>query len=127
LKILVVDDQETMRRVISQILKSLGFSDISLAADGRIAFRMLRMKPYDFVISDWNMPNMTGIQLLKAIRNNESLKDLPVLLVTAENEKSQVIEAAKYKVNSFIAKPFSPVELAKKIKVIFPEITVQLG
>ena len=110
-----------MRKVISQILKSLGYSDISVAEDGRVAFRMLRMKPYDFVISDWNMPNMTGIQLLKAIRHNEKLKDTPVLLVTAENEKSQVMEAAKLKVNSFIAKPFSPAELLKKINLIFPE------
>ncbi len=110
-----------MRKVISQILKSLGYNDITVAEDGRVAFRMLRMKPYDFVISDWNMPNMTGIQLLKAIRHNDKLKDTPVLLVTAENEKSQVMEAAKLKVNSFITKPFSPAELQKKINLIFPE------
>jgi len=109
-----------MRQVISQILKSLGYEDITVAEDGRVAFRMLRMKEYDFVISDWNMPNMTGIQLLKAIRNNEKVKELPVLLVTAENQKKQVVEAAKYGVNSFIAKPFSAAELAKKIKLIFP-------
>jgi len=121
IKILVVDDQETMRKVISHILKQLGFNHISVAEDGKKAYQMLKKGSFNFVISDWNMPNMSGIQLLKLIRNTDSLKTLPVLLVTAENEKSQVMEAAKAGVNSFIAKPFSAAELEKKIAIIFPE------
>ena len=121
IKILVVDDQECMRKVISHILKQLGFDNIYVAADGRIAYQMLKKSNFNFVISDWNMPNMSGIQLLKLVRKTDSLKTLPVLLVTAENEKSQVMEAAKAGVNSFITKPFSAAELEKKIALIFPE------
>jgi len=121
IKILVVDDQECMRKVISHILKQLGFEHISVAADGKIAFNMLRNGCFNFVISDWNMPNMSGIQLLKLIRKTDELKTLPVLLITAENEKSQVMEAAKAGVNSFIAKPFSAAQLEKKIDIIFPD------
>lgn len=110
-----------MRDVISHILRQLGFRNVFTAADGVIAYRMLKTGNFDFVVSDWNMPNMTGIQLLKAIRQNDSLKELPVLLVTAENKKRQIIEAAKSGVNSFIVKPFSPAELEKKISVIFPD------
>jgi len=122
MKILVVDDQVTMRKVISHILQELGYKDIKVAEDGVLAFKMLVNGCFDFVISDWNMPNMTGIQLLKAIRETEEIKDLPVLLVTAENEKKQVMEAARAGVNSFIAKPFSGAELEKKIKIIFPHL-----
>ena len=120
IKILVVDDQETMRKVISHILSQLGFTNITVAVDGKDAFRKLINGSYDFVISDWNMPNISGIQLLKRVRNTPEIKDLPFLLITAENEKSQVMEAAKAGVNSFIAKPFSPAELEKKIALIFP-------
>jgi two-component system chemotaxis response regulator CheY len=122
IKILVVDDQETMRKVISHILSQLGFTNVKTAVDGRVAFRMLVQGDFDFVISDWNMPNMTGIQLLKAIRLTEKIKKMPVLLVTAENEKKQVMEAVKAGVNSFICKPFSAAELQKKIGIIFPSL-----
>jgi len=122
MKILVVDDQETMRKVISHILQQLGYSNITTAEDGKDAFRKLAAGNFDFVVSDWNMPNMSGIQLLKAIRKTDTIKDTPVLLITAENEKSQVMEAARAGVNSFIAKPFSPAELEKKIMLIFPKL-----
>ena len=120
IKILVVDDQESMRDVMSHILRQLGFRDVFTATDGIVAYRMLKSGNFDFVVSDWNMPNMTGIQLLKAIRKNEDLKTLPVLLVTTENKKKQIMDAVKSGVNSFIVKPFSAVELEKKIKIIFP-------
>ena len=110
-----------MRDVIAHMLRQLGFRNVYTAIDGIVAYRMLKNAEFDFVVSDWNMPNMTGIQLLKAIRQNDSLKTLPVLLVTAENKKKQIMEAAKSGVNSFIVKPFSAAELEKKIKIIFPD------
>ncbi len=110
-----------MRDVISHILKQLGFRNVFTAEDGVIAYRMLKTGNFDFVVSDWNMPNMTGLQLLKAIRQNDSLKELPVLLVTAENQRKQILAAAKSGVNSFIVKPFSAAELEKKISLIFPD------
>ena len=110
-----------MRDVISHILRQLGFRSVFTAADGIVAYRMLKKGNFDFVVSDWNMPNMTGIQLLKAIRQNDDLKSLPMLLVTSENKKKQIMEAAKSGVNSFIVKPFPPAELESKIKKIFPE------
>jgi len=110
-----------MRDVISHILRQLGFRNVFTAEDGIIAYRMLKNGDFDFVVSDWNMPHMTGIQLLKAIRQNDYLKTLPVLLITAESQKRQIMEAAKSGVNSFIVKPFSAAELEKKIKIIFPD------
>ena len=121
IKVLVVDDQESMRDIISHMLKQLGFRNVFTAEDGVRAYTMLKNGNFDFVVTDWNMPNMTGIQLLKAIRQNNDLKALPVLLVTAENKKRQIMEAAKSGVNSFIVKPFSAAELEKKIQLIFPD------
>ncbi|MBL4940290.1 MAG: response regulator [Colwellia sp.] len=121
MKILVVDDQETMRRVISHILQQLGHENVTTAEDGKQALQRLSGGNFDFVISDWNMPRMTGIELLKAIRKSNEFKALPVLLITAENAKSQVMEAARAGVNSFICKPFSAAELEKKISIIFPD------
>jgi two-component system chemotaxis response regulator CheY len=116
----VVDDQGSMRDVISHMLRQLGFRNVFTATDGIVAYRMLKNGDFDFVVSDWYMPNMTGIQLLKAIRKNENFKTIPVLLVTAENQRKQIMEAAKSGVNSFIVKPFSAAELENKIKIIFP-------
>lgn len=121
IKILVVDDQKSMVDVISHILRQLGFRNVFTAPDGIVAYRMLKTGDFDFVISDWNMPKMTGIQLLKAIRKDEDIMSLPMLIVTSENKKGDIMEAAKSGVNSFIVKPFSPAELEKKIKIIFPE------
>lgn len=111
-----------MRKVISHILTKLGFDNIKVAEDGRQAYRMVVKGDFDFVISDWNMPNMTGIQLLKALRKTEKTAKIPVLLVTAEQQREQIMEAAKAGVNSFIVKPFSPAELEKKITLIFPKL-----
>lgn len=119
MKVLTVDDFSTMRRIIRNILRQLGFSNISEAEDGAAALKLLENDPVDFVISDWNMPNMTGIELLRAIRANEKLQKIPVLLVTAEALKENVVEAVKAGVNGYIVKPFTAETLKEKIDAIF--------
>ena len=125
INILVVDDQENVRNLISDILNAIGYDNVSVTDDGTHAYRKLVDGNFDFVISDWNMPNMTGIQLLKAIRRNGELKHLPVLLITGVNQKHQVMEAAKAGVDGFIAKPFSGSELKKKMALIIAKKTTQ--
>jgi len=119
IKVLVVDDFSTMRRIIRNMLKQLGFSNISEADDGMIALEMLKTGSFDFVVTDWNMPNMTGLDLLKAIRADAKLSATPVLLVTAEAEKENVIQAAQAGVNDYVVKPFTADVLEKKIEKIF--------
>jgi len=111
-----------MRKVISHILRQLGFEYIKSAADAKLAFRMMKQNQFDLVISDWHMPGMTGLQLLKAIRQTESIKETPVLLVTSDSRKEHVIEAVKAGVNNYISKPLSGAELEKKIMLIFPSL-----
>ena len=124
MKILVVDDFSTMRRIVRNLLVELGFSNplIQAADDGENAIAMLRSQPFDLVVTDWNMPNMTGIDLLKAIRAEASLKGLPVLMVTAENNRDQIIAAAQAGVNGYIVKPFTAVTLKEKLTKIFERI-----
>lgn len=122
IKILVVDDFSTMRRILRNLLQELGFSDIQEADDGKNALAMLRSTKFDFVVTDWNMPVMTGIDLLKAIRADAALKTLPVLMVTAENVREQIIEAAQYGVNGYVVKPFNAATLKEKIDRIFDRI-----
>ncbi|CAM5452388.1 Response regulator OS=Rhodanobacter lindaniclasticus OX=75310 GN=B1991_04165 PE=4 SV=1 [Rhodanobacter lindaniclasticus] len=124
MKILVVDDFSTMRRIVRNLLVELGFSNplIQEADDGENAIAMLRAQPFDLVVTDWNMPNMTGIDLLKAIRAEASLKGLPVLMVTAENNRDQIIAAAQAGVNGYIVKPFTAVTLKEKLTKIFERI-----
>ena len=119
MKVLVVDDFSTMRRIVKNILRQLGFENILEADDGMSALDVLRSQSVDFIISDWNMPRLSGIELLKAVRTSEEWKDLPFLMVTAEGQKENVIEAVKAKVSNYIVKPFSPETLAEKIKKIF--------
>ncbi len=119
MKILIVDDFSTMRRIIRNILKQLGFVTVEEAEDGSVAFEKLKGADYDFVITDWNMPNMTGLDLLKEIRANEKLKDLKILLVTAEAEKENIIQAAQAGVNDYVVKPFTADVLEQKINKIF--------
>ena len=109
MKILVVDDFSTMRRIVRNLLVELGFSSplIQEADDGDNALAMLRSMPFDLVVTDWNMPNMSGIDLLRAIRAEPSIKALPVLMVTAENNRDQIIAAAQAGVNGYVVKPFS--------------------
>jgi two-component system chemotaxis response regulator CheY len=119
LKILVVDDFSTMRRIVKNLLNELGYSDISEADDGKTALPMLQGGNFDFVVTDWNMPGMPGIELLKAIRADERLKAMPVLMVTAEAQREQIIEAAKAGVSGYIVKPFTGQTLKEKLDKIF--------
>lgn len=122
MKILIVDDFSTMRRIIKNLLRDLGFSNTSEADDGTTALPMLKSGGFDFLITDWNMPGMQGIDLLKAVRSDPDLASLPVLLVTAEAKKEQIIEAAQAGVNGYIVKPFNAATLKEKIEKIFDRI-----
>lgn len=118
-KFLVVDDFSTMRRIVRNLLKELGFTNVQEAEDGVEALNKLRGEAFDFVVSDWNMPNMTGIELLRAIRADASLKHLPVLMVTAEAKKENIIEAAQAGASGYVVKPFTAATLDEKLKKIF--------
>jgi two-component system, chemotaxis family, chemotaxis protein CheY len=119
MRILVVDDFSTMRRIVKNILKQIGFENLDEAEDGKQALAMLKADKFDFLVSDWNMPNMTGIELLQAIRADAQLRNLPVLLVTAETEKEKVLEAVQSGVNNYVVKPFTAEVLMEKINKIF--------
>ncbi|HCI13741.1 MAG TPA: chemotaxis protein CheY [Gallionellaceae bacterium] len=119
MKFLVVDDFSTMRRIVRNLLKELGFSNVQEAEDGVDALNKLRRDKFEFVASDWNMPNMTGIELLKAIRADAGLKHLPVLMITAEAKKENIIEAAQAGASGYIVKPFTSGTLDEKLKKIF--------
>ncbi len=118
-KILVVDDFSTMRRIVRNLLKELGFANVQEAEDGIDALNKLRSDQFDFVVTDWNMPNMTGIELLRGIRADTNLKHLPVLMVTAEAKKENIIEAAQAGASGYIVKPFTAATLDEKLKKIF--------
>ena len=119
IKILVVDDMSTMRRIIKNLLNQLGYKNIDEAEDGAIAYQKLKKAKYDFVVTDWNMPNMTGIELVQKIRSDPELKHLPILMVTAEAKKENVIMALKAGVNNYIVKPFPAEILKEKMEKIF--------
>ena len=122
MKILIVDDFSTMRRIIKNLLRDLGFSNTQEADDGQTALPMLQSGNFDFLVTDWNMPGMTGIDLLKAVRADEKLSTLPVLLVTAEQKREQIVEAAQAGVNGYIVKPFTAEVLKEKIGKIFERV-----
>ena len=124
MKILVVDDFSTMRRIIKNLLRDLGFNNTDEADDGLTALPMLKSGKYDLLVTDWNMPGMQGIDLLKAVRADadESLKSIPVLMVTAEQKKEQIVEAAQSGVNGYIVKPFTALILKEKLEKIFARI-----
>jgi two-component system chemotaxis response regulator CheY len=122
MKILVVDDFSTMRRIIKNLLRDLGFTNISEADDGQTALPMLQNGDFDFLVTDWNMPGMTGIDLLKAVRADAKLQTMPVLMVTAEAKKDQIVEAAQAGVNGYVVKPFTAETLKEKIEKIFERI-----
>jgi two-component system chemotaxis response regulator CheY len=122
MKILVVDDFSTMRRIIKNLLRDLGYNNTAEADDGATALPMLQSQPFDFVVTDWNMPVMTGIDLLQAIRADAKLKSLPVLMVTAEAKKDQIVMAAQAGVNGYIVKPFTAATLKEKIEKIFERL-----
>ncbi len=121
-KFLVVDDFSTMRRIVRNLLKELGINNVDEAEDGNIALQKLKGGGFDFVISDWNMPNMNGLELLKAIRADESLKHLPVLMITAEAKKENIIEAATAGASGYIVKPFTAITLSEKLNKIFEKM-----
>ena len=122
MKILIVDDFSTMRRIIKNLLRDLGFNNTQEADDGNTGLPMLQSGNYDFLITDWNMPGMTGIDLLRAVRADDKLKQLPVLMVTAEAKKEQIVLAAQEGVNGYIVKPFTAQTLKEKIEKIFQRI-----
>lgn len=119
MKILIVDDFSTMRRIIKNLLRDLGFTNTQEADDGVTALPMLRNGEFDFLVTDWNMPGMSGIELLKAVRADANLSAIPVLMVTAEAKRDQIIEAAQAGVNGYVVKPFTAQVLKEKIEKIF--------
>ena len=122
IKILIVDDFSTMRRIIKNLLRDLGFTNTSEADDGNTALPMLQSGGFELLITDWNMPGMQGIDLLRAVRADPKLSSLPVLMVTAEQKKEQIIEAAKAGVNGYIVKPFTAATLKDKLEKIFERL-----
>lgn len=122
MKILIVDDFSTMRRIIKNLLRDLGFTNTQEADDGATALPMLQNGNFDFLITDWNMPGMQGIDLLKTVRADPNLSTLPVLMVTAEAKREQIVEAAQAGVNGYIVKPFTAQTLEEKINKIFERI-----
>lgn len=119
IKVLVVDDFATMRRIVKGVLKQLGFTDIIEAEDGNIALDELRKEKVGLIVSDWNMPNMTGLDLLKAVRGDSDLKSIPFIMVTAEGQKENVVEAVKSGVSNYIVKPFTPETFGEKLAKVF--------
>jgi len=119
MKFLIVDDFSTMRRIVRNLLKELDFTNFDEAEDGLVALEKLRNGKYDFLVTDWNMPNMTGIELLRAVRLDAKLKHLPVLMITAEAKKENIIEAAQAGASGYIVKPFTSAVLEEKLNKVF--------
>ena len=123
MKILVVDDFSTMRRIIKGLLKDLGFENVTEADDGTTALPLLKSEKFDLLITDWNMPGMSGMELLRHVRADEHISKLPVLMLTAEAKRDQIIEAAQAGVSGYVIKPFTAVTLKEKIDKIFANKT----
>jgi len=119
MRVLVVDDFSTMRKIVKNILRQLGFNNIVEADDGSTAWEILQKDNIDFIVSDWNMPTMSGIELLRKVRASEEYADIPFLMVTAEAQQENIIEAVQAKVSNYIVKPFTPETLGQKIEKIF--------
>ncbi len=122
LKILVVDDFPTMRRIVRNLLKELGFENVDEAEDGLIALEKLRNGGFQFVVSDWNMPNLDGLEMLKQIRADAALASLPVLMVTAEAKKENIVAAAQAGASGYVVKPFTAATLEEKLNKIFEKL-----
>jgi two-component system chemotaxis response regulator CheY len=122
MKFLVVDDFSTMRRIVRNLLKELGYSNVEEAEDGAIALSKLKGGDFEFVVSDWNMPNMDGLTMLQNIRADPNLKHLPVLMVTAEAKKENIIAAAGAGANGYVVKPFTAATLDEKLSKIFEKL-----
>jgi len=122
MKILIVDDFSTMRRIVKNLLRDLGFNNTSEADDGQTALPMLKSGGFDFLVTDWNMPGMDGLTLLKEVRADENLSQMPVLMVTAEAKREQIVVAAEAGVNGYVVKPFTAITLKEKINKIFERL-----
>ncbi len=122
IKILVVDDFPTMRRILKNLFKQLGFDNVEEAEDGVQAYSKLKSGQFSFIVSDWNMPNMDGFELLKKVRSDDELRDMPFLMITAEAEKQKVIDAIKAGVNNYVVKPFTAEILKEKMDKIFEKL-----
>ena len=118
MKFLVVDDSQTMRRIVNNALKNIGYEEIIEAEDGKDAIGKLYIEKVDFIITDWNMPNMSGLEFTKAVRGDEQFADLPILMVTTRGMKEDVMEALQARVNNYVVKPFTPAVLKEKIDQI---------
>jgi len=121
-RFLVVDDFSTMRRIVRNLLKELGFANVDEAEDGAVALQKLKSSPYDFVVTDWNMPNMDGLTLLQSIRRTPELKHLPVLIIASEAKKENIIAAAQAGASGYVVKPFTAATLAEKLEKIFEKM-----
>lgn len=122
MKFLVVDDFSTMRRIVRNLLKELGFTNVDEAEDGAVALQKLNSAQFDFVVTDWNMPNMDGLTLLQTIRQTPHLRHLPVLMVTAEAKKENIIAAAQAGASGYIVKPFTAATMSEKLEKIFEKM-----
>ncbi len=121
MKFLVVDDSPTMRRIVNNSLKGLGYTDVVEAEDGKDA--LAKIEGIEFIITDWNMPNMTGLEFTRSVRSDEKYKNLPILMVTTRGVKEDIVEALQAKVNNYVVKPFTPTVLKEKIDQILKSIT----
>ena len=121
-RFLIVDDFSTMRRIVRNLLKELGYTNVDEAEDGAVALQKLKSSPFDFVVTDWNMPNMDGLALLQAIRRSPQLKHLPVLMITAEAKKENIIAAAQAGASGYIVKPVTAATLAEKLQKVFAKM-----
>jgi len=119
MKVLIVDDFATMRRILKNILKQIGFSNITEADDGKTALIELKKEQFDLVLCDWNMPEMSGLELLKKMKSDDGLKDTPFVMVTAEAQKDNILEAVKAGVNNYVVKPFTAETIGEKLKKVF--------
>jgi two-component system chemotaxis response regulator CheY len=122
IRFLVVDDFSTMRRIVRNLLKELGFTNVDEAEDGAVAWQKIQGTSFDFIITDWNMPNMDGLTLLQTIRGNATYKSLPVLMITAEAKKENIIAAAQAGATGYIVKPFTAATLNEKLTKIFEKL-----
>ena len=121
MKVLIVDDFATMRRIVRNVLKQIGFTTMIEADNGKAALKVLKKENIDLILCDWNMPEMPGIELLKAIRSDDELKNIPFVMVTAEAQKDNIIEAVKAGVSSYIVKPFTAETVSEKLNTIFKQ------
>ena len=119
MKVLIVDDFATMRRILKNIMKQIGFSDITEADNGKNALKILKSQEIDLILCDWNMPEMAGIEVLNTVRGDDELKNTPFIMVTAEAQKENILEAVKAGVSSYVVKPFTAETVEQKLKKVF--------